>query len=251
MLKVARCNAGNDIGRRVADIDRRDLQSPTAGNARCRDRAARRAALTASATSDARRCRRDADRRCGPATPCDGEAAGHAAAPADLDHVAELLARWSARRRRRHRASRRAPASQSSTLRVPLIAAPSSSPVIRKLIEPAKSRPRAARNCSAAAAKAAIAALHVDRAAAAQRAVSHLAAERVERPGFEIARRHDVGMAGEAEIAAGRCRCAHRGCDRRRAFLGERRGVAGEAERLERSGQHDPSAPSSFGVRRA
>ena len=48
-------------------------------------------------------------------------------------------------------------ASHSSTFLVPLIATPSSSPVIRKLIEPVKLTPRLAMNASAAAMKAAIA----------------------------------------------------------------------------------------------
>ena len=47
--------------------------------------------------------------------------------------------------------------SHSSTFFVPLTATPSSSPVINRLIEPAKPVPRAARNRSAAAMKAAIA----------------------------------------------------------------------------------------------
>src|ERR1019366_6118406 len=42
-------------------------------------------------------------------------------------------------------------------------------------------------------------AFHVGRAAAIDRPAEHGAAERIDRPGFGIARRHHVSMAGEAE----------------------------------------------------
>ena len=44
------------------------------------------------------------------------------------------------------------------------------------------------------------AALHVDRAAAVQQAVLHLAGERAMRPGGFVARRHHVGMAGKGDV---------------------------------------------------
>ena len=54
-------------------------------------------------------------------------------------------------------------------------------------------------------------ALHIDRAAAIERAVGDLARKRRVSPCRLLARRHHVGVAGEDEMRARRCRCGHRG----------------------------------------
>ena len=55
------------------------------------------------------------------------------------------------------------------------------------------------------------AALHVAGAAAPELAVGDFARERVEPPDRFIARRHDVGVAGEGEIGRAQRRTAHKG----------------------------------------
>ena len=100
-----------------------------------------------------------------------GERAGQRAAPADLDHVAERIADWSARRECNGRSARRAPSPIRAASRVPLTAGPSSSPVIRKAIEPFGLPPCARDRRSAAAMLAGEAALHVDGAAAPELAI--------------------------------------------------------------------------------
>ena len=66
----------------------------------------------------------------------DGDGAGQRAAPADLDHVAELVRIGRLADERRRPSVSPFAAAHSSSLTVPLIAGPSSSPVIRKEIEP-------------------------------------------------------------------------------------------------------------------
>ena len=81
-------------------------------------------------------------------------------------------------------------------------------------------------------------ALHVDRATPVQHAVDDLAGERIDAPAGEIARRHDVGVTGKAEIGRP---LAHPGvqiADRRRAVLLERQPVAGETQPLQRMLDH-------------
>ena len=72
--------------------------------------------------------------------------------------------------------------SQSSTFWVPLIATPSSSPVMRKLIEPVKFGAALGEKSFGGGDKGGDRALHVDRAAPAQHAVLDHRGERVERP---------------------------------------------------------------------
>ena len=183
----------------------------------------------------------------------DGQPAGHAAAPADLDHVAERSRPRSARRRRRRRSPRRAARSQSSTFLVPLTATPSSSPVINRLIEPAKSVAARRQKALGGGDKGGDRALHVDRAAAAQFAVAQRRGERLERPALGRPGRHDIGMAGKAQIGPAARRGGRRdwrsarsprrwGRDRRRP-AGGRRSRAAPSRRATMS-----SAPSSFGV---
>ena len=133
--------------------------------------------------------------------PCTVSVPVEAAAPADLDHVAERLG---VGRLADDAGVERSPRafSQSSTLRVPLIEMPSSSPVMSRLIEPPNAGPRAARKRDAAAAKQAIAPFM----SAAPRPTSAPSTMSAANGSIDQARgiagRHHVGMAGEAEIAA-------------------------------------------------
>ena len=85
---------------------------------------------------------------------------------------------------------------------VPLTEMSSSSPVIRNEIEPAFSRLAAVVGeiLQHGRDAAGDAALHVDRAAAIEKAVLHLAGERAERPCGFVAGRHHVGMAGKGDV---------------------------------------------------
>src|ERR1700730_1203999 len=105
--------------------------------------------------------------------------------------------------------------SQSSTFLVPLTATPSSSPVINRLIEPAKSRPRVAMHRSAGAMNAAMA------------------------PLLGGAGRHDIGMAGEAQIGPPVAPACVEVRDGLVTFFGEGQRLAGEAEPFEPPG-NDP-----------
>src|SRR6185437_2480411 len=80
-------------------------------------------------------------------------------------------------------------------------------------------------------------ALHVGGAAAAQLAVDDGAGEGADRPMRGIARRHDVGMAGEAEIAAVTAEPRVEIDDVGGAGFGEDEAVAGEAQAFERAGE--------------
>ena len=127
-------------------------------------------------------------------------------------------------------------ASFFSILTVPLTAGPSSSPVIRRLIEPPKSRPRLAMNRADGLGEGRDRALHVGGAAAEQVAGRQLGRERTDRPRREIADRHDVGMAGEAEVLA--AWIADAGIevgDVVGAGLGEIHALAAEADGAERA----------------
>ena len=147
-----------------------------------------------------------------PCTPWTVEPAGQAAAPADLDHVAELLGvgRLADDAGVDPLAARRA-ASRAPCF-VPLTAAPSSSPVISRLIEPAKSRPRRRGSAAAAAAKAAIAPFMSTAPRPYSAPSRNDAGEGIERPGVGGAGRDHVGMAGKAEVRAVRRRGGHRDC---------------------------------------
>ena len=162
----------------------------------------------------------------------DGDRAGQRAAPADLDHVAERVRDWSARRR--SQASHLSPlaAAHSSSLTVPLIAGPSSSPVISSDTEPfgppcfvdmARHRGDEAGN----------AALHVDGAAAIHLAVGDLGGEGRMRPGGFVAGRHHVGVAGEHQMRAVAGAPRIEVLDVRRAVFRKHRPLDGKAERLQ------------------
>ncbi len=226
--------ARNDVGGGIADIDGRDLQigrrkALIAAIDRLGEQAPR-----ASRGADARRCRRDADRRCGPGRR-DGEEAVEAAAPADLDHVAELLGAG--------RLADDAGIERLAALRHPveeLARAVDRRGLLVAGDEEADRAVEIAAVCEEARRggdETGDRALHVGGAAAIERAVEHLAAERIDRPALEIARRHDVGMAGEAEIAARVAAARVEIEDRRGAFLRELDNVAGKAQPFERLGE--------------
>ena len=136
------------VARRIADVDRGDHQP-----GRLEMGAAGVQGLARQRVEHAQQAR---DRIVGPLGIGDvalhaanRQMAGHRAAPADLDHLAEALAGWSARRPGRRPAARPAPAARRAAFCVPLTAGPSSSPVIRQLIEPAGRRSPSSRATAA------------------------------------------------------------------------------------------------------
>ena len=110
---------------------------------------------------------------------------------------------------------------------MPLTAGPSSSPVMRKLIEPGK-RPLGD-EAQGGGHSGGDAALHVARAAAPELAVGDLGRERIEPPAFDIAGRHDVGVAGEDEIGTPAPEPSMQVQDRRRSRRLERDQLGGES----------------------
>ena len=106
-----------------------------------------------------------------------------------------------------------------------------------RLIEPPNSCPRDARNRDAAADEAGDRAFHVGGAAADTGRRPVRGGEGVGRPGGEIARRHHVGMAGEAEIAPGLAEPRIEVQHLVGAGLGEFDGLAGKAQPFERARQ--------------
>ena len=93
--------------------------------------------------------------------------------------------------------------SQSSTLMVPLTLSPSSSPVMSSEIEPGALPPPASRIALRGGDEAGDLALHIDGAAPVEHAIADLRGERRRGPRVDVARRHDVGVAGKAEIGPG------------------------------------------------
>ena len=77
-------------------------------------------------------------------------------------------------------------------------------------------------------------ALHVGGAPAAKMPVDDLGAERVGVPAFGVAHRHHVGVSGETEIGRGIAEAGVKVGDIRRAFLRENQLVTGKAELFER-----------------
>ena len=136
---------------------------------------------------------------------------------------------------------------QSSTLRVPLIAGPSSSPVMSRLIEPAMSSPLARDEIERRGGEAGDGALHVGGAPSVEHAVRDLGGEGRIGPQALIARRHHVGMAGEAEMRRPEPMRAIEIVDRRRAVLGESEPLAVEAA-FARARSSTSRAPASSGV---
>ena len=110
--------------------------------------------------------------------------------PSALTHVGSPTMQWSN--------SSPLASAQSRSLTVPLTAGPSSSPVMRKLIEPCKRR--LGDEAQGGGDGGGDAALHVAGAAAKKLAVGDLGRERIEPPALDVAGRDDVGMAGENEI---------------------------------------------------
>ncbi len=123
------------------------------------------------------------------------------AAAADLDHVAEGLGRGDGSPTTQWSMTSPSAARASTTILVPWIATPSSSPVIRNDSEPVTWP--AAMACGGGGGEGGDGALHVHRAAADQHAVDDLGGEGVRGPGGGVAHRHHVGVAGEAEVGAG------------------------------------------------
>ena len=121
---------------------------------------------------------------------------------------------------------------------VPLTDNPSSSPVISRLIEPGMPPGRCSRKRADRRHEAGDRRLHVRSAAAVEAAVADLGRERIDAPGAEVAGRHHVGVAGEAEVRACRAETSVEIIDRRRPLLGERHSLADEAERPQRRLQH-------------
>ena len=91
---------------------------------------------------------------------------------------------------------------QSSTLTVPLIEGPSSSPVIRNEIAPGMLPPRLVDELQRGDREAGDGALHVDGAATPQHAVLDHGGEGGMGPRLLVAGRDDIGMAGKAEVRA-------------------------------------------------
>ena len=116
---------------------------------------------------------------------------------------------------------------------MPLTAGPSSSPVIRQLIEPGRLRSRQQPRYGGD--EAGDRALHVDRAAAVDVAIDDLGGERLGTPGRNVARRHDVGVAGERDVGAGAAEAGVEVGDRRGARRLEGQAVAAKAEARERA----------------
>src|SRR5262249_24036583 len=90
------------------------------------------------------------------------------------------------------------------------------------------------------------AALHVDRTAAVQETVLHLAGKRADAPGALVARRHHVGVAGEGDVRPFAADPRIEVVDVGGAGLGEGHAVAGEAGCGERLCKH----PQRTGVGR-
>ena len=81
------------------------------------------------------------------------------------------------------------------------------------------------------------AALHIDGAAAVEDAVANFTGERRHGPGFEIARRHDIGVSGEAEMRAARANARVEVLHIRRTGFRERHAVHGETAPLQHAGE--------------
>ena len=174
--------ARDDVARRIADVDRGDLQVRRLEPLACPGRAAS-AVSAASIASRPVRGIVGALRIGGMALDGRARSAGRSSEPRRpiLIVVAEPAPGRSARRPGRHRSRSPCSAAQASSLRVPLTAGPSSSPVISRLIEPA------GRSLGQEAARrrdeGGDAALHVGGAPAVELAVLDLARERVDPPG--------------------------------------------------------------------
>jgi hypothetical protein len=93
------------------------------------------------------------------------------------------------------------------------------------------------------------AALHVDRAAAIEKTVLHLAGERAERPRGFIAGRHHVGMAGKGDVRRFSPDAGVEVVDIGGAGFGEGHAVAGEAGCGERLFKHPQGAGVGRGYR--
>ena len=138
---------------------------------------------------------------------------------------------------------------QSSSFCVPLIAGPSSSPVMRKEMAPPKSGPAPARNSLAAATMAAMPPFMSTAPRPIEPAVRPPRRRRAARS------RPPSSPGGTTSVWPANTRCgrplAERGeevLDVRRAGLGEGDAVHGEAERRERARRAESSAPPSAGV---
>ena len=138
---------------------------------------------------------------------------------------------------------------------MPLTAGPSSSPVMRKLIEPANGRP--GDEAQGGGDSSGDAALHVAGAAAPELAVGDLGGERIEPPSLNIAGRDDVGVAGEHEIGPPAPEPRVEVQDRRRPRrlerdeLGRESGPRQEIARDKAAPRRPPASPSDSGSARA
>jgi hypothetical protein len=92
---------------------------------------------------------------------------------------------------------------------------------------------------------------HIDRAAAEQLAVDHLAGKGVDPPGRRIARRHHVRVAGIAQVRAGRAQSCIEVFHVRRTGLGKGHAMTGEAKFLQPGLQQIERAPLDRGNARA
>ena len=235
-LKRARASAGNDVEGRIADVD--------AGHLEVRRLEIRRALVELErrqAREDAhqRRDRVVGEMRIGDVALLAGDRdrRRQAAAPADLDRVAEPRRARSARRRARRRSGGRVRCAQSSSLTVPLIDGPF-------LVAGDEQRQRAvglpplAMKPRAAAMKARDAALHVHGAAAVEAPSAISPANGGCAPARLVARRHDVGMAGEDQMRRA-ARRSWRTDSRRPACPAPRRSARSTAKpaRVENLGQ--------------
>ena len=158
-----------------------------------------------------RHCRPAAGRRRGPGVPRTVRSPLTQPRRPILIVVAKAARVRSARPRCRRRAPRpvRPPVQQ---LAVPLMAGPSSSPVISRLIEPAGA-PFAARRAGRRRDEGGDAALHVRGAPAIKLAVARSLPRTGRRPRrARIAGRHDIGVTGEAEVGPRLRPAWHTGC---------------------------------------
>ncbi len=124
-------------------------------------------------------------------------------------------------------------ASQPSALAVPLTAGPSSSPVMSRLIEPRRQFALAREEAARRGDEGCHGALHVGRASAVELAMGDSRAEGILAPSVARARRHHVGMAGEAEIGTALAEARIEIVHLRRVGRLEGQTMANEAQPLE------------------
>ena len=154
----------------------------------------------------------------------DRQPAGHAAAPADLDHVAERIGRSRLADDAGVEALRRVPQPSQHLFRAVdrdplLVAGDQQADRAGEAVAARRHKPLGGGD------ERGDRPLHVHRAAAAQFAVAQAGGERLERPALDRPRGHDIGMPGEAQIGPALAEpCVEIGD--RRGFLAVGAGIA-------------------------